>query len=118
VTPQMTSDASSNGPQPFFPYPLTEDQLLGQHFFGILQQILMRRPGVIVPDDIRADVNAAPDSSSRLLRRLLLRRMLQNRKTLRALSARLSCSDILLEDTCLTFECYCYSPIVLEFSSI
>jgi len=26
---------------------------------------LMRRPGVIVPDDIRADVNAAPDSSSR-----------------------------------------------------
>jgi hypothetical protein len=29
------------------------------------EQILMRRPGVIVPDDIRADVNAAPDSSSR-----------------------------------------------------
>jgi hypothetical protein len=28
-------------------------------------QILMRRPGVIVPDDIRANVNAAPDSSSR-----------------------------------------------------
>jgi chromosome segregation ATPase len=28
-------------------------------------QILMRRPGVIVPDDIRADVNATPDSSSR-----------------------------------------------------
>jgi uncharacterized protein YhaN len=27
-------------------------------------RILMRRPGVIVPDDIRADVNAAPDSSS------------------------------------------------------
>jgi hypothetical protein len=27
--------------------------------------ILMRRLGVIVPDDIRADVNAAPDSSSR-----------------------------------------------------
>jgi hypothetical protein len=27
-------------------------------------QILMRRPGVVVPDDIRADVNAAPDSSS------------------------------------------------------
>jgi hypothetical protein len=27
--------------------------------------ILMRRPGVIVPDDIVADVNAAPDSSSR-----------------------------------------------------
>jgi chromosome segregation ATPase len=26
--------------------------------------ILMRRPGVIVPDDIVADVNAAPDSSS------------------------------------------------------
>jgi hypothetical protein len=37
VTPQMTSNAASNGPQPFFPYPLTEDQLLGQHFFGILQ---------------------------------------------------------------------------------
>jgi hypothetical protein len=33
VTPQMTSDAASNGPQPFFSYPLTEDQLLGQHFF-------------------------------------------------------------------------------------
>eukprot|EP00267_Zea_mays_P050057 XP_020402803.1 uncharacterized protein LOC109943716 [Zea mays] len=28
-------------------------------------RILMRRPGVTVPDDIRADVNAAPDSSSR-----------------------------------------------------
>jgi hypothetical protein len=28
-------------------------------------RILMRRPGVAVPDDIRADVNAAPDSSSR-----------------------------------------------------
>jgi hypothetical protein len=28
-------------------------------------QILMRRSGVIVPDDIIADVNAAPDSSSR-----------------------------------------------------
>jgi hypothetical protein len=28
-------------------------------------RILMRRPGVILPDDIRADVNAAPDSSSR-----------------------------------------------------
>jgi hypothetical protein len=27
--------------------------------------ILMRRPGVVVPDDIVADVNAAPDSSSR-----------------------------------------------------
>jgi hypothetical protein len=28
-------------------------------------RILMRRPGVIVPDDIVADVNADPDSSSR-----------------------------------------------------
>jgi hypothetical protein len=28
-------------------------------------RILMRRPGVIVPDDIVADVKAAPDSSSR-----------------------------------------------------
>jgi hypothetical protein len=28
-------------------------------------RILMRRPGVVVLDDIRADVNAAPDSSSR-----------------------------------------------------
>jgi hypothetical protein len=28
-------------------------------------QILMRRPGVVVPDDIIADINAAPDSSSR-----------------------------------------------------
>ncbi|XP_020393987.1 uncharacterized protein [Zea mays] len=27
--------------------------------------ILMRRPGVVVPDDIMADVNVAPDSSSR-----------------------------------------------------
>jgi uncharacterized protein YhaN len=27
--------------------------------------ILMRRPGVVVPGDIAADVNAAPDSSSR-----------------------------------------------------
>jgi hypothetical protein len=28
-------------------------------------RILMRRPGVVVPDDIVADLNAAPDSSSR-----------------------------------------------------
>jgi chromosome segregation ATPase len=28
-------------------------------------RILMRRPGVIVPDDLVADVNAAPNSSSR-----------------------------------------------------
>jgi hypothetical protein len=28
-------------------------------------RILMRRPGVVIPDDIRTDVNAAPDSSSR-----------------------------------------------------
>ena len=28
-------------------------------------RILMRRPGVVVPEDIRADVIAAPDSSSR-----------------------------------------------------
>jgi septal ring factor EnvC (AmiA/AmiB activator) len=28
-------------------------------------RILMRRPGVVVPEDIRADVYAAPDSSSR-----------------------------------------------------
>jgi septal ring factor EnvC (AmiA/AmiB activator) len=28
-------------------------------------RILMRRPGVVVPEDIRADVNATPDSSSR-----------------------------------------------------
>jgi septal ring factor EnvC (AmiA/AmiB activator) len=28
-------------------------------------RILMRRPGVVVPEDIKADVNAAPDSSSR-----------------------------------------------------
>jgi hypothetical protein len=27
-------------------------------------RILMRRPSVVVPDDIAADVNAAPDSSS------------------------------------------------------
>jgi hypothetical protein len=27
--------------------------------------ILMRRPGMVVPDDIVADVNVAPDSSSR-----------------------------------------------------
>jgi septal ring factor EnvC (AmiA/AmiB activator) len=27
-------------------------------------RILMRRPGVAVPEDIRADVNAAPDSSN------------------------------------------------------
>ena len=28
-------------------------------------RVLMRRPGVVVPDDIMANVNAAPDSSSR-----------------------------------------------------
>jgi uncharacterized protein YhaN len=28
-------------------------------------RILMRRPGVVIPDDIRTDVNVAPDSSSR-----------------------------------------------------
>jgi hypothetical protein len=30
-----------------------------------VRRILMRRPGVVVPDDIVADVNAAPDSSVR-----------------------------------------------------
>jgi hypothetical protein len=29
------------------------------------RRILMRRPGVVVPDDVVADVKAAPDSSSR-----------------------------------------------------
>jgi hypothetical protein len=29
------------------------------------RRILMRRPGVVVPDDIVADVKAAPDASSR-----------------------------------------------------
>jgi septal ring factor EnvC (AmiA/AmiB activator) len=28
-------------------------------------RILMRRPGVVIPEDIKADVNAAPDSSNR-----------------------------------------------------
>jgi septal ring factor EnvC (AmiA/AmiB activator) len=28
-------------------------------------RVLMRRPGMVVPEDIRADVNAAPDSLSR-----------------------------------------------------
>jgi hypothetical protein len=28
-------------------------------------RILIRRPGMVVPEDIRADVNAAPDSSNR-----------------------------------------------------
>jgi hypothetical protein len=28
-------------------------------------RILMRRPGVVIPDDIIADVNAMPDASSR-----------------------------------------------------
>jgi hypothetical protein len=28
-------------------------------------RILMRRPGVVIPDDIRADVNATTESSSR-----------------------------------------------------
>jgi hypothetical protein len=28
-------------------------------------RILMRRPGVVVPDDIVADVRAAPDAASR-----------------------------------------------------
>jgi hypothetical protein len=30
-----------------------------------VEWILMRRPGVVVPDDIVADVKAAPDASSR-----------------------------------------------------
>jgi hypothetical protein len=46
-------------------------------------RILMRRPGVVVPDDIRADV----------------RRTLQNIKTLDVLNAWLTCLDVLLEDT-------------------
>jgi hypothetical protein len=28
-------------------------------------RILMRRPGVVVPEDIKADVDATPDSSNR-----------------------------------------------------
>jgi hypothetical protein len=42
-------------------------------------RILMRRLGVVVPDDIVADVKAAPNSSSRLLHRLLLRKTLPSR---------------------------------------
>jgi septal ring factor EnvC (AmiA/AmiB activator) len=52
---------------------------------------LMRRPGVVVPEDIRADVNAAPGSSSRPSSSVVLRKILRNRETfLRALSARLA----------------------------
>jgi hypothetical protein len=49
VTPQMTSDAASNGPQPFFPYPLTEDQLLGQHFLGYYRQAVKAKEPEVCP---------------------------------------------------------------------
>jgi ABC-type branched-subunit amino acid transport system ATPase component len=44
----------------------TSATLRAQRYKAIrMGRILMRRPGVVVPDDIMADVNAAPDSSSR-----------------------------------------------------
>jgi hypothetical protein len=45
-------------------------------------RILMRRPGVVVPEDIRADVNAALIPRVVLLPRLLLRKTSRNRETL------------------------------------
>jgi hypothetical protein len=37
MTPEMTSDFASNGPQPF-PSSTHQRSTFGQHFFGILQQ--------------------------------------------------------------------------------
>jgi hypothetical protein len=51
-------------------------------------RILMRRPGVIVPEDIRADVNAAPILRIALLRQSFLRKTSENKETLRVLLAR------------------------------
>ena len=57
-------------------------------------RILMRRPGVVIPDDIRADVNATTESSSRPSSSVLLRKMSKNRKTLHASSAWLMRSNV------------------------
>jgi hypothetical protein len=67
-------------------------------------RILMRRPGVVVPDDIRADVNAAPDSSSRLLRRLLQRKILQNREIFVCFERAVIMIGYLLADISSAFE--------------
>jgi hypothetical protein len=43
------------------------------------RRILMRRPGVVVPDDIVADVKAAPDASSRPSSSIALEKDIPNR---------------------------------------
>jgi hypothetical protein len=54
-------------------------------------RILMRRPGVVVPEDIRVDVNATPDSSSRPSSSVAPEKdIAKYRNILRALSARLA----------------------------
>jgi hypothetical protein len=62
-------------------------------------RILMRRPGVVVPDDIVADVNAVPDSSSRPSSSVALEKNITKQQTLNALNVWLMCSDVLLENT-------------------
>jgi hypothetical protein len=54
-------------------------------------RILMRRPGVVVPEDIKADVNATPDSSNRLSSSVVPEKDIEKQgNILRALSAQLA----------------------------
>jgi hypothetical protein len=74
-------------------------------------RILMRRPGVTVPDDIVADVNAAPDSSSRPSSSVAFEKKHYQVETLNALCMRLVCSNVLSESVFST-GCHYYFPVV------
>jgi hypothetical protein len=81
-------------------------------------RILMRRPGVVVPEDIRADVNAAPDSSSRPSSSIAPEKKYHKiEKHFACFERAVSMVRHLLEDVISVLGRYCYSHIVLEFIS-
>jgi hypothetical protein len=68
-------------------------------------RILMRRPGVVVPDDIVADVKATPDASSRPSSLIAPAKTLPNKHVL-----------LCLEDTECICELYVCVISVLQYS--
>jgi hypothetical protein len=81
-------------------------------------RILMRRPGVVVPEDIRADVNAAPDSSSRPSSSIAPQKDITKiEKHFACFERAVSMVRHLLEGVISVLERHCYFPIVSEFIS-
>jgi hypothetical protein len=79
-------------------------------------RILMRRPGVVVPEDIRADVNAAPDSSSRPSSSIAPKKKYHKiERHFACFERAVSMVRHLLEDVISVLGRYCYSHIVSEF---